>query len=59
MMHCIVCTFNCAHGSRVARVEVVTEANGRLRFGLKLTVAFVLICLAPFFVVLVRSRPFF
>ena len=40
-------------------MDIVTEANGRLRFGRKRTVAFVLICLAPFFAVLVRSRPSF
>ena len=41
MMKCIVCTFNCAHGSRVARADVCdggewslalrTKANGRFR----------------------------
>ena len=46
-------------GSRVARMDVVTVANGRLRSGRKRTVAFVLIFLAPFLAVLVRSRPFF
>ena len=40
-------------------MDEMTEANGRLRLGRKRMVAIVLICLAPFFVVLVRSRPFF
>ena len=59
MMNCIVCTFKCVHGSRVACMDFVTAADGRLRSERKRTVAFVLVCLASFFAVLVKNRPFF
>ena len=50
MMNCVVCTFNCARGSRVALMD---DCDGGEWSPGRNT------CLAPFFAVLVRSRHLF